>query len=156
MWKRILLAGAVILLAIQFIRPTRNLSTQAPGADDFIVRFNPPANVSSALRRACYDCHSDSTRYPWYADIQPVAWWLASHIDEGKEHLNLSRFGTYTPRVQARKLNRISDEMVNREMPLWSYTLIHADARLTDAEVNEVSDWIDALHDKLAPAQPGK
>lgn len=156
MWKRILLAAVIILVAIQFVRPARNASTQPPGSDDFIVRFNPPANVTSALHRACYDCHSDSTRYPWYADVQPVAWWLASHVDEGREHLNLSRFGTYTPQVQARKLNRMSDEMVNGKMPLWSYTLIHADARLTEAEVNDVSAWIDALHDKLPSAQPSK
>lgn len=156
MWKRILLASVIILVAIQFVRPARNASTQPPGSDDFIVRFNPPANVTSALRRACYDCHSDSTRYPWYADVQPVAWWLASHIDEGREHLNLSRFGTYTPQIQARKLNRMSDEMVNGKMPLWSYTLIHTDARLTEAEVNDVTAWIDALHDKLPSAQPSK
>ncbi len=155
MWKRALLALAIILVAIQLARPARNSTSHPPGADDFIVRFSPPAAIAAGLRAACYDCHSDSTRYPWYAKVQPVAWWLADHINEGKEHLNLSQFGAYSPKEQQRKLNRMSDEIVNRKMPLRSYTLLHADARLTDAQVNAISEWLDAVDDTPPSTQPG-
>ena len=58
-------------------------------------RFPVPVNVMQILRRSCYDCHSDSTVYPWYAEIQPVGWWLNSHIEDGKRGINFNRFGSY-------------------------------------------------------------
>ena len=150
--KRILLGLAAVLVAIQFIRPHQNIAPGGRTADDFIARFNPPPAVRTVLETACYDCHSNTTRYPWYAQVQPVGWWLAQHIADGKEALNFSEFGAYSAKRQARKLNLISDQVTDRAMPLPSYTWIHRDARLTDAQVAAVTDWIDALYDKLSPS----
>lgn len=150
MAKRILLVIAVLFIAIQFIRPRRNTDPRPPGKDDFIVHYQPPPAVARTLQNACYDCHSNNTRYPWYAQIQPTAWWLKGHIDEGKEELNFSEFGTYSAKDKGQKLNSISDEVFNRKMPLRSYTWLHADARLSDAQISELSEWVDALHDKIS------
>ena len=65
-----------------------------------------PGNVQPILARACYDCHSDNTAYPWYNRIQPVAWWLANHVKEGKGELNFSQFGTYSGKKQKHKLKK--------------------------------------------------
>lgn len=110
-----------------------------------------PAGVRDLLQRACYDCHSNQTYYPWYAEIQPVGWWLAKHVKDGKEHLNFSEFGTYTVKRRVNKLEQISDEVSQQAMPLASYTWGHPKARLTPAEVKQLTDWAENLRDEIAP-----
>jgi hypothetical protein len=151
MAKRILLVLAGVFLVIQFIRPAPNAGPSSPGPGDLLVRFPPPADVRHVLETACYDCHSNQTHYPWYAQVQPVGWWLASHINDGKRALNFSEFASYSPTKQARKLNQISDQVTERSMPLPSYTWIHRSARLTDAQISAISDWADGASDQLAP-----
>jgi hypothetical protein len=151
MLKKILLVVAVMLIGIQFFRPAKNLSSGTPGKDDIMVRFSPPPDVRHVLEVACYDCHSNNTRYPWYAEVQPTGWWVAGHIADGKHALNFSEFGAYTAKRQARKLTAITDQVSDHDMPLQSYTWIHRDARLTEAQIKAVSDWADALHDKVSP-----
>ncbi|MDO8993416.1 MAG: heme-binding domain-containing protein, partial [Daejeonella sp.] len=85
----------VILVAIQFVQPARNQSVQASTGGIASV-ISVPENVQAILQNSCYDCHSNNTRYPWYAGLQPGAWWLASHIDEGKAQLNFDEFGNYS------------------------------------------------------------
>ena len=93
------------------------------------------------LSKACYDCHSNNTTYPWYASLQPVAWWLGDHIEHGKKELNFSEFGNYAPRKQYRKLEEVIEEVEADKMPLPSYTLIHRDARLKDNERQILINW---------------
>ncbi len=139
--RRILLGLAVIFAAIQLVRPARNVSSAPPGPDDISVVHPPPPAVKAVLDRACYDCHSDNTRYPWYANVQPVGWLLAHHVNDGKRDLNFSHFGEYPPSRAARKLTKTMEETERHEMPLWSYTLIHRDARLGPADIAAVSAW---------------
>ena len=98
---------------------------------------------------ACYDCHSNTTRYPWYANIQPVGWWLASHVNDGKQHLNFSEFAAYSPKRAAKKFDQIIDEVTDREMPLASYKLGHPDARLTNAQSKLLTDWAATTRDRV-------
>jgi len=141
MWKRIFLGVLVILAAIQFIRQPKNLSSTGPTTDDLIVRTDPAPEIRLLLETACYDCHSNSTKYPWYAKVQPVGWWLANHIKDGKRHLNFSTFGLLTPKRAANKLEQCADEVTEGSMPLASYKLVHPDARLTPAQQNLLSNW---------------
>jgi len=150
MMKKILLGLLVGLVAIQFIRPARNLSTEL-GPQDISVKHPVPAPVQGLLQRACYDCHSNNTHYPWYAEVQPVSWWLTRHVDDGKRHLDFSAFGTYTPKRAGKKIEQIADEVEHREMPLKSYTWMHPEARLTAAEIKLIVDWANDLHDRIAP-----
>jgi hypothetical protein len=151
MVKKILLGIVVVLLGLQLFRPARNLATEPPGKDDLVVRYRPPQDVQRILEKACYDCHSNNTRYPWYANVQPVGWWLADHIKDGKRALNFSVFGSYPLARQGKKLDHISDEVSEKTMPLPSYTWIHRSAKLTDAEIKTLTDWADALHDQILP-----
>lgn len=151
MVKKILLLLAVVVIAIQFIRPAKNVSAE-PGKDDVRVRFPPPPHVEQLLERACYDCHSDNTRYPWYANVEPVGWWLADHIKSGKRHLNFSVIGSYPAKKLGHAFSHISDQVTEHDMPLDSYTLIHRDARLSAADIRAIADWADGVHDKLVPS----
>jgi hypothetical protein len=150
MFKRLLLGLLVLSVVAQFIRPARNLGV-AEGPD-FIGRKHPlPPDVHALLQRACYDCHSDHTVYPWYAEVQPVAWWLSRHVTSGKRHLNLSEFGAYNARREKGKFKATVELVRNGKMPLPSYTWMHPEARLTDAERKLIVDWADAERAIRAP-----
>ena len=148
MKKRILIAAGVLLVAIQFIRPARNTGS-ADGPQDITHAVAVPAPVLTMLKTACYDCHSNQTAYPWYADIQPVGLWLGHHVDEGKEELNFSEFATYAPKRMAHKLEEIAEEVEEGHMPLPAYTLIHTDAKLTEAQVSELTAWAKAQQQQV-------
>jgi len=105
------------------------------------------------LQTACYDCHSNHTKYPWYAEVNPVGLWLNSHIKDGKEELNFSEFATYTAKRKAHKLGKISETVEKHDMPLNSYLWIHTEARLTDAQRHMIIQWADSAKAQI-PVQP--
>ena len=143
MKMKILIAGAALLVVIQAIRPAKNLSAAEPftGKNEITVMHPASAEVKQLLAAACYDCHSNNTRYPWYAEIQPVGWWLAKHVKDGKRHLNFSDFGTYSAKRQTKKLDEFCDELKDHGMPLSSYTFVHSDARLSEAQITTLCQW---------------
>ena len=150
MIKKVLPGLCLLLVAAQFIRPAKNISAAVDTAD-ISGKFAVPPEVKRVLQNACYDCHSNRTRYPWYAEIQPIGWWLAKHVKDGKAHLNFSEFATYSPKRTADKLDQISDEVSQHVMPLFSYKWGHTEARLPAAEKEAVVTWGDNLHDEIAP-----
>jgi len=154
MVKKSLLGLLVLLIAIQFIRQTKNDGSSS-SQNDILAQHPATAEVRHLLETACYDCHSNHTRYPWYADVQPVGWWLADHIKEGKEHVNFSEFGQLTPKRAARKLQQCADEVTDGGMPLTSYRIVHIDARLTDTQRKALADWFDSVRETL-PAEATK
>ena len=138
----------VALIIIQFFHPARNSSSQLLATDITAVAA-VPVNVQQVLSRACYDCHSNNTRYPWYMNIQPVAWYLAHHITEGKKEINFSEFGSYSHKKQVHKLQEMVNELKEGDMPLSSYTLIHGDAKLSEADKTLLINWADSVAVKL-------
>ena len=142
--KRILILLLIILVVIQFVRPARNTQEGLLATD--ITHVKPvPDTVLHLLQRSCYDCHSNNTVYPWYMNIQPSAWFLANHINEGKHELNFSDFGSYTPAKQLKKLQKIGREVKEGGMPISSYTLIHRYASLNEGERQLIINWTDSL-----------
>lgn len=142
--KKIGIGLLVILIVIQFIRPTRNISAQ-PSENDITLKYSVPENVQIVLQESCYDCHSNNTRYPWYTNIQPVGWWIQSHVNEGKQHLNFSEFGTYAEKKAKHKFEEIEESMNTGWMPLESYLIIHADAKLSKEQSDAMRTWAAAL-----------
>jgi|SRR5882724_8230416 len=147
----VLLGLLAIFIAIQFVRPTKNLGAMS-GPNDLMVKYPPPPAVRQVLEGACYDCHSNHTRYPWYANVQPAAWWMAAHVNDAKDTLNFSEFGGYSTKRMLRKLDMCGDEVASRDMPLASYRIIHAEARLTPGQIKLLNDWFDDLHDRIDSA----
>lgn len=130
----------LVLIIIQFFHPKKNQST-ALLTSDITQVAKVPDEVLTVLKTACYDCHSNNTVYPWYSEIQPVAWWLNNHVQEGKEHLDFSEFGNYTAKKANHKLDEVVEVLEKKEMPLTSYTIIHRNAVLSDAQKSSVIQW---------------
>jgi hypothetical protein len=152
-FKRLLLLLLIAFIAIQFFRPAKNISTGRT-TNDITAKYNVPQDVQNILKTSCYDCHSNNTVYPWYSNIQPVAWWLKDHIDEGKRELNFSEFATYRIGRQYRKLEEINEEVKEDKMPLSSYTLIHGDAKLNEQQKLLLANWVVALRDSIKAQYP--
>jgi hypothetical protein len=133
-----------VFIVIQFIRPSRNETTEA-SSNDISNAYQVPQDVQTILKTACYNCHSNNTTYPWYANIQPVGWWMQKHVNDAKKELNFSEFGTYTEKRAKHKFDEMVDEVSEGEMPLKSYTIMHAEARLTPEQSKALTDWAGAL-----------
>jgi hypothetical protein len=146
----------ILLLAfiiIQFIRPAKNKSDEISNND--ISKIYPvPENVQAILKTSCYDCHSNNTVYPWYANIQPAAWWLNDHIKEGKKELNFSEFASYRIGRQYRKFEEINKEVKENEMPLNSYLWIHKNAKLDDQQKLTLANWVTSVRDSIKANYP--
>lgn len=141
---RIGIAFILVLVGLQFI-PTRTNQNKTAASSDFIRTFTVPENVGQMMVTSCYDCHSNMTDYPWYSKMQPVGWFLEKHINKGKEELNFSEFESYSARKQKSKLKAMVKQIEKNEMPLASYTMIHRDARLSQADKKVLMDYLNTL-----------
>lgn len=152
MFKKVLLALLVVFLILQAFRPEKNLSGNK--VNDISTLYAVPAEVDQILVKACNDCHSNQTVYPWYAELQPVAWWLDDHVKDGKKHLNFNEFASYRLAKQYHKLEEVIDEVKEGEMPLESYTIVHRNANLTTEEKNILLNWSTAVRDTMKARYP--
>jgi Haem-binding domain len=152
MIKKILFGIAIILIIIQFIRPSKNLSDDT--SKDIRVIYAEPEEVKAILERSCNDCHSNKTIYPWYAEIQPVGWWLNNHVVNGKRHFNLNNFTTLRVAEQKKKLEDFMEQIKKNDMPLSSYTLIHKNAELSQADKQTLNAWCQQIIDTMKAKYP--
>jgi hypothetical protein len=136
--KRHLIGSAtvmvVLLAAIQLVPVPR---TNPPVTAEVIA----PADVKAILRRACFDCHSNETRWPWYSHVAPVSWWLADHVGAGRKDLNFSQWPVLDLEAQSDALRDIVQQIEKDKMPLKSYRLGHPEARLDDRQKAVLLDW---------------
>jgi Haem-binding domain len=151
--KKFFLFLLVAFVVLQFFRPKKNVSDTI-SANDITTKYAVPADVMASLQSSCYDCHSNNTKYPWYSHIQPVAWWLSDHIEDGKKHFNFSEFAAYRIGKQYRKLEEINGEIEEGAMPLSSYTLIHGDAKLSADQKTSIANWVNVLRDSIKAQYP--
>lgn len=129
----------IIFVGLQFTNPAR---TNPPVVHDLAATNAPAAEITALLRAACYDCHSHETKWPLYSRIAPSSWLVVSDVNEGREHLNFSDWPTDPDRV-AKKMDRINEVLGYKEMPPKKYTLLHPEARLTEAQIKTLMDWSD-------------
>lgn len=137
---RIVLGLAVAAAAIQLIRPARtNPPENAAGTIEATLK--PPAAVAGILQRSCQDCHSNRTVWPWYSEVAPVSWMVIHHVNEGRERLNFSNWAGYDAGEAHTLLERMCREVDGQKMPIYSYTFIHRNAVLRDADRQAICDW---------------
>ena len=153
MLKKIFLFLLTVLVVIQFIHPKPNKSKG--DQPNYIGKVYPvPEDVKSILAKACNDCHSNNTRYPWYSNIQPVDWWMGGHIRKGKKGMNLDEYTNRPLRFQYHRMEDLVDEVKDGGMPLNSYLWIHKDARLTPGEKQKLIDWAGLVRDSMEAKYP--
>ena len=153
MFRKIMYVLLAAFIVIQFIHPTKNTS-EGLQPNTIGNNYAIPADVKTILGKACNDCHSNNTRYPWYAKIQPVDWWLNKHVVDGKKDLNFDEFTNRAPRYQYHKMEEVIEMVKEREMPLKSYTWTHKDARLTSNEREKMTGWAQSVMDAMKVKYP--
>jgi hypothetical protein len=153
MLKKILLVLLLAFIVIQFIHPKRN---KAAGAQpNYIGNAHiVPEDVKTILAKACNDCHSNNTTYPWYSKVQPIHWWLNEHVVDGKKHLNYDEYTHKSLRYQFHKMEETIEMVKDGSMPLDSYTWMHKDAILTEAEKSTLIAWANAVMDTMRSKYP--
>lgn len=148
MIKKILLGLAILLVAIQFFRPEKNIAVN-PSLNAIDRNYTVTKDISGLLRTSCYDCHSNNTVYPWYSSIQPFAWWQQSHVIDGKKELNFDEFNNYDVKRKKHKLDEVIEVIQEAEMPLSSYTLIHRKAILSPQDKDKLISWAKELQSNI-------
>lgn len=147
-FKKAAITVIVLLVVIQFFKTKENKSTQE-SENAIALHYDVRENIQNILKASCYDCHSNNTNYPWYNKIQPVNWWLADHVNEGKEELNFDEFNTYSTKKKLHKLDEVIETIKNNEMPLKSYTLIHGNAKLSDSDKQDIEAWVKKIKNEI-------
>jgi hypothetical protein len=157
--KWIIGALVVLFALLQLTNPARTNPPFTP-AHDLMATNPPPPDIAALLRSACYDCHSDETRWPWYSHIAPASWLVVGDVNEARKHVNFSDWPYEKPDLAARKLEDMSDNVQSDDMPPSKYTLMHPDARLSDAQRDALVKWLDAaaarIKSQMATNETGK
>ncbi|WP_276371001.1 heme-binding domain-containing protein [Chryseolinea sp. H1M3-3] len=155
-WKsKVLLIIIAIIVIIQFIRPEKNVSSE-PSPTDISTKYSITDPVKGVLEKACTDCHSNNTRYPWYSQVQPIAWWMNDHVEEGKGELNFSTFTSRPLAIQFHKFEEVVETVKEGEMPLPSYTWVgmHPEAKLSQEEKDLLIHWAEEQMNAMKQQYP--
>jgi hypothetical protein len=134
---------AILFIAAQFFRPAKtNPAVDETQTIQAHTQMTP--QVAAIIDRSCRDCHSNKTVWPWYSNVAPVSWLVIPHVDDGRRAMNLSEWGHYDQRKQAKRLEGMCDEVTDGGMPLGSYTPMHPGSKLTPADIKTLCDWTKA------------
>jgi len=126
--KSILIIGAISIVAIQFI-PVKHENPKVVAEPQWNTQ-----KTKDLFFRACADCHSNETKWPWYSKIAPISWLINYDVKEGREHFNVSMWGAQ----KKNKGDEAGEEFREKEMPLWFYTMAHPEAQFSDEENSEL------------------
>jgi hypothetical protein len=138
-----------IFVIMQFFRPKKNTSEGVQLNN--ITKLLPISDsVNRILKKACNDCHTNNTQYPWYAEVMPVGYFLANHVKDGKRHFNFDEFASYSAKRALHKLEEVGEQVEKGEMPMDSYTWLHKDAILTNGEKKLLLQWVKESRDSLS------
>ncbi|MEX1138164.1 MAG: heme-binding domain-containing protein [Bacteroidota bacterium] len=145
-WGGIALVGVFVIM--QLFRSER-VNPPVDPDNTIYAMVHVPDNVRNILERSCFDCHSNETRWPWYSAIAPAMWAVAHDVEEGREHLNFSEFGTYKPLRAIAKLDMVCEQIINQNMPLPAYLVLHPRAQVSKEEIDILCDWVELTRDSL-------
>ena len=132
--KNKIILGVILAFAVMQLFRIEKVEYVEPNEMGIIKYENPGQEVAQLLDETCLNCHSNQITYPWYSEIAPVSWWIADHIEEGREHLNFSEWGIYKSGKKAHKAEESWEEIEEKEMPLESYVIAHKEADLSQEQ----------------------
>lgn len=143
-----LLVVLAIVVIIQFVG-NKLPANSNDLSKDFALTENAPKEVKAILSKACYDCHSNQTSYPWYSYVAPVSWLVIKDVKEGREELNFSEWSDQSKRRKVKILNEMAEEIEDKKMPLPVYTITHRDAKLSDDEITAITSWTKTVSGRI-------
>lgn len=146
--KLLILILIIIVVIIQFI-PNDKPEVVPANENDLIYNNQLPENISVMLKESCYDCHSNETIYPWYSNIAPVSWLVVRDIKLGRDELNFSHWESQSKIDKAKNLDKIIDEVTDENMPMPIYTIMHANAKLSDDDRQLLAEWAESYAESL-------
>ena len=150
---RLILIGLLISLIASAARSSsRPRELPADPAAGLVANAPVPAAVMSILRRGCFDCHSNETRWPWYSAFPVVSWLVGHDVTEGRGQMNFSRWSQYNRFERADLLDKACEKATKRDMPLWQYRLLHRESRLGEADIAALCAWARAEATRLVGA----
>jgi heme-binding protein len=147
--KWLALVVVVVLIGLQFVRPAR-INPAVDQSQTIYARLQVTPQVAAILDRSCQDCHSNTTRWPWYSNVAPVSWFVIDHVNHARSHMNLSEWGKLDNRQASKKLEEICEEVQDGAMPLPSYTWIHRSAKLSPEDIKTLCEWTAAESARIA------
>ena len=136
--KKTLIVALVAFVLIQFYRPEKN-NAEYRNVAAFEAKTQVTPEIKTILEQTCYDCHSDKTEYPWYAEVSPFSLMIADHVEDGMKHLNFSKWDSYNDKKKDHKLDEVIEEVEEGKMPEDGYALIHGD--LSPEEKEAIMNW---------------
>jgi len=142
--KKLGLLLLILFVIAQFFSPEKN-EGNTEDLNAFLNETKPSPEVQKILETTCFDCHSSHTNYPWYDKITPVNYWLAEHVEDGRKHLDFSKWSDYSVKRKDHKFEEIAEEVEEHKMPLPSYTWTHSEANLTQDQIKAIVDWVNQV-----------
>ena len=143
MKKKILIGLVCLFVIAQFFRIDKT-NPPVTASNDLLHISSAPENIKTIMKAACYDCHSNETKYPWYMDIAPISWWTKRHVNNARASLNYSEWIGYTADAKKHKLEESALKVRKKWMPISSYLLAHPEARITEEERETLAAWFEA------------
>lgn len=136
MARKASVAGALLVLfgIIQFVPIEK---TNPPTEKE----IDAPIEVRQVFRRACYDCHSNETSWPWYSSVAPISWLMVRDVREGRQKVNFTAWKAMEPEKEAELIEEIREEVEDGEMPPWFYRWVHPESRMADSEKTLIRQW---------------
>jgi len=151
--KILVMVLVALFLIAQFVQPKRTNPPVVPSRS-LQAHVQVPPNVSAILNRACADCHSSQTVWPWYSHVAPISWVVVDDVKTGRSHINFQDWEAQeNPKEAAEHLSLICKEVREKGMPLFSYRLMHKRARLSSQEIDTICAWSQSVG---APLETGE
>ena len=142
--KKLIFSLAAFLVVIQFVQP-RTTNPPVIASRALAARVQIPTEVQSVLTRACGDCHSNATVWPWYSHVAPISWVAVDDVNEGRRHMNFQDWDSRAPSRPSDPPLDICKEVKEGGMPPFSYRMLHRDARLAPQEIDALCSWSQSL-----------
>jgi Haem-binding domain len=152
--RKMALGAVGLILAIQVFRPSRT-NPPMDVNQDLSVAVHVDAGVRSLIDRSCNDCHSNRTVWPWYSEVAPISWLVASDVNGARRHMNFSDWGAYPTHQRQSHLDEICKVVTEGDMPPLTYTLMHATARLSDSDRQAICGWTKEAGQVVAAPEAG-
>ena len=144
MKTKVLIATVLIFLVIQFF-PISKENPSIKAGNDLTEQVTVDQTTKNLLKAACYDCHSHETTFPSYTRLQPVGWWLRSHVRGGRMKVNFSEWASYSSKEKIAKAQECKEVLEENRMPLSSYTWLHPEAKLDQASKQQLMTFFENL-----------